>query len=98
MFRDDVFARGFKIFGPTPVRGRPGVFSVCFVPQTIMAIRGPGEEPDIVRLWDALVIVDSANEGTVLEHRKLDPQVAELDPTDFEVKALQLVRGMKQAA
>ncbi|QJW96338.1 hypothetical protein [Frigoriglobus tundricola] len=84
-------------FPPHPIRGRPGVYRVWFMANSAYPLDPPGPLPR-VELAEAMLVVDSAGEGTVIDHQKLDPPVPELEPLDFEQKALELVREKVRAA
>ena len=92
MTTDDAFKYGFSIFGPVPVRGRPSLYRVRFIPHTLMAVRALDQPAELVKIWDAEIVVDATGGGSIIEHRELTPPVAELQRADFEAKALQLVR------
>lgn len=90
----DVFKYGFSTYGPLAVSGRTGLFRVIFTPKQLMPCRGLNQAPELMRRWEAELLIDSKGKGTVIEHRKLEPSVAELDDADFEAKALELVRRL----
>jgi hypothetical protein len=69
------------------------VFWLRFVPRARRIVRGTIGAHELIRRWDATLVVDSAGEGSVLAHFALDPPLAELEPNDYEHRALELVRA-----
>ena len=97
MDKASAFKNRVITFPPHPVRGRPGVYRVWFMANNVYSLSADGAFPR-VEVAEAMLVVDSAGEGTVIDHQKLDPPVPELDPLDFELKALELVREKVRAA
>jgi len=97
MDKTSAFKSRVITFPPHPVRGRPGVYRVWFMANSVYP-PDANEPLPRVELAEAMLVVDSAGGGTVIDHQKLDPPVPDLDPLDFELKALELVREKVRAA
>lgn len=92
MHKADVFERRIITFPPHPVRGQPGLYRVWFMANWMGSENQFGQP---VGLAEAMLLVDATGEGAVIDHQQLDPPLVELEPRDFELRALELVRAMR---